>query len=99
MVEFSAREEVLLRFSLKEALFKAVHPVVERFIGMRDVEIDPHNDGTAVIRFTSHNTAPVCVDGSWKVVELDANYSFKYDAQWIKLCDKNIITAVRMTRV
>ncbi|CAM9623977.1 unnamed protein product, partial [Ectocarpus fasciculatus] len=44
---FVSVEEVLLRFSLKEALFKAVHPVVERFIGMRDVEIDPHNDGTA----------------------------------------------------
>ena len=104
MVEFSAREEVLLRFSLKEALFKAIHPVVERFIGLRDVEIHPCDDGTAEICFHRDTTPSIiydfpCGDGGWKFVDVDAAHCFMYEARWIKLCDSYIISAVKMIRV
>lgn len=42
-------EEVLLRFSLKESVYKAMHPLVCQFVGFQEAEIKPHNDGTATV--------------------------------------------------
>lgn len=47
----SAEEEVLLIFSFKESVFKAVHPYLRRSVGFREVEVEPKEDGTAVIVF------------------------------------------------
>ena len=44
-------EEVLLRFSFKESVFKAIHPFVLRPVGFTEVEIQPRADGTAEIMF------------------------------------------------
>lgn len=33
----SAESEVLLRFSLKEGLYKAIHPFVRRYVGFLEV--------------------------------------------------------------
>jgi 4'-phosphopantetheinyl transferase EntD len=35
------REAVLLAFALKEAVYKAIDPVVQRYVGFTEVEIDP----------------------------------------------------------
>jgi hypothetical protein len=40
----------MLRFSLKESAFKALHPVVKRHIPFTDVEVYPKEDGSALIR-------------------------------------------------
>jgi 4'-phosphopantetheinyl transferase EntD len=40
-------EEVLLRFSLKEAIYKAVHPILNQYVGFQEAEVTPHADGTA----------------------------------------------------
>eukprot|EP00593_Proboscia_inermis_P006760 CAMPEP_0171303282 /NCGR_PEP_ID=MMETSP0816-20121228/12811_1 /TAXON_ID=420281 /ORGANISM="Proboscia inermis, Strain CCAP1064/1" /LENGTH=361 /DNA_ID=CAMNT_0011782433 /DNA_START=33 /DNA_END=1118 /DNA_ORIENTATION=- len=45
----SAEEEVLLRFSLKEAVYKAMHPLINQFVGFQEAEITPHNNGTATV--------------------------------------------------
>lgn len=42
-------EEVLLRFSLKESVYKAMHPLICQFVGFQEAEIKPHNDGTATV--------------------------------------------------
>jgi phosphopantetheine--protein transferase-like protein len=42
-------EEVLLRFSLKESVYKAMHPLICQFVGFQEAEIKPHSDGTATI--------------------------------------------------
>jgi 4'-phosphopantetheinyl transferase EntD len=47
----SIEEEVLLRFSFKEAVFKAVNPYVRRFVDFSEAEIFPSSDGTAMIYF------------------------------------------------
>ena len=47
----SAEEEVLLRFSFKESVFKAIHPFLLRHVGFTEVEVDPRADGTAAITF------------------------------------------------
>jgi phosphopantetheine--protein transferase-like protein len=43
----SAEEEVLLRFSLKESIYKAMHPLICHYVGFQEAEIRPLPDGTA----------------------------------------------------
>ena len=40
--------EVLLRFALKEAFYKAVDPFVQRYVGFDEVALNVAHDGTAV---------------------------------------------------
>eukprot|EP00546_Thalassionema_frauenfeldii_P010531 CAMPEP_0178915916 /NCGR_PEP_ID=MMETSP0786-20121207/12314_1 /TAXON_ID=186022 /ORGANISM="Thalassionema frauenfeldii, Strain CCMP 1798" /LENGTH=264 /DNA_ID=CAMNT_0020589123 /DNA_START=131 /DNA_END=925 /DNA_ORIENTATION=- len=47
----SADEEVMLRFSLKEAIYKAVHPIVNHFVGFQEAEVIPFVNGTAVVHW------------------------------------------------
>ncbi|KAL7571748.1 hypothetical protein ACA910_002843 [Epithemia clementina (nom. ined.)] len=39
-------EEVMLRFSVKEALYKAMNPLICQYVGFREVEAQPNEDGT-----------------------------------------------------
>ncbi len=41
--------EVLLRFSLKESIYKALDPFVRRFVGFQEVSVTPRADGTAAV--------------------------------------------------
>jgi enterobactin synthetase component D len=41
--------EVLLRFSAKEAVYKALDPFVRRYVGFREVAVSPREDGTALV--------------------------------------------------
>ena len=41
-------EEVLLRFSLKEAIYKAVHPLINQYVSFQEAEVTPADDGTAI---------------------------------------------------
>ena len=43
----TADEEVLLRFSLKECIYKAVHPIICQYVGFQEAEVEPHENGTA----------------------------------------------------
>jgi phosphopantetheine--protein transferase-like protein len=47
--DVTAEEEVILRFSFKEAIYKAIHPFMLRSIDFEEVEVDPSDDGTAKI--------------------------------------------------
>lgn len=42
-------EEVLLRFSLKESVYKAMHPLISQRVSFQEAEITPQSDGTATI--------------------------------------------------
>jgi 4'-phosphopantetheinyl transferase EntD len=44
----TAEEEVLLRFSLKECLYKAMHPLICQYVGFQEASVRPTADGTAV---------------------------------------------------
>eukprot|EP00978_Attheya_sp_CCMP212_P034199 scaffold142250_cov48-Attheya_sp.AAC.2 len=39
-------EEVLLRFSLKESLYKAMHPLICQYVGFQEAEMTPRSDGS-----------------------------------------------------
>lgn len=43
--------EVVLRFSAKEALYKAVDPFVRRYVGFKEVAVTPHPDGSADVEW------------------------------------------------
>ena len=44
------RDATLLRFALKEAIYKAIDPIVERYVRFTEVEVDEHDDGRADVR-------------------------------------------------
>ena len=44
------RDATLLRFALKEAVYKAIDPIVERYVRFTEVEVDVHDDGRADVR-------------------------------------------------
>ena len=50
-VAVSKEEEVLLRFSFKESVYKAIHPYLARSVDFDEVEVDPTSDGGAIITF------------------------------------------------
>ncbi len=35
--------------SLKESVYKAMHPLINQFVGFQEAEIKPHEDGTATV--------------------------------------------------
>jgi len=50
-------QEVLLRFSLKECVYKAMHPLICQFVGFKEAEITPHDNGTATVHLKLKNGA------------------------------------------
>lgn len=66
-----ARHRALLtRFSLKESLYKALDPFVQRYVGFLEVEVRPNADGTAsFVLALSHGEGPFVVDGAWSIVD------------------------------
>jgi len=48
-------EEVLLRFSMKESLYKAMHPILCQYVGFQEAEVTPYPDGTASVEWNIEN--------------------------------------------
>ncbi len=59
--------EVLLRFSAKEAVYKALDPFVRRYVGFGEVAVSPREDGTAVVLpgLPAHE-GPFAIDVRWR---------------------------------
>ncbi len=51
---------VTLRFAVKEAIYKAVHPVLRRYVGFTEVELDAAGD-----TFTVSSALPLVIDVAW----------------------------------
>jgi enterobactin synthetase component D len=59
---------LLLRFTVKEAIYKALAPSLERYIGFEEAEVTPSVDGTAVVSMKlKDDAASVAVEArySW----------------------------------
>lgn len=50
-------EEVLLRFSLKESIYKAMHPLICQNVGFQEVEVTPNSNGTANVKYMLQSNA------------------------------------------
>lgn len=61
----SVEEEVLLRFSFKESVFKAIHPHLERSIAFTEVEVSPKEDGSATLTFLLNSGENFKYKASW----------------------------------
>jgi 4'-phosphopantetheinyl transferase EntD len=58
---------VLLRFSVKEAIYKALDPFVRRYVAFREMSVSPRADGTAEVR--PHLPAaegPFEIEATWR---------------------------------
>jgi 4'-phosphopantetheinyl transferase EntD len=59
--------EVLLRFSAKEAVYKAIDPFVRRYVGFLEVEVSPRPDGSAAFAsLLPIGEGPFVVDVRWR---------------------------------
>jgi len=47
--------DVLMRFSIKESIYKALDPFVKRYVGFDEAHVRPELDGTANIRLSLKN--------------------------------------------
>ncbi len=62
----SRGHEVLVRFSAKEALYKAIDPFVRRYVGFKEVSVSPRPDGTARVALRLHpDEGPFAADVRW----------------------------------
>lgn len=60
--------DLLIRFSLKEAIFKAIDPAVQRYVGFKEAIVHPHDDGTAgIVLHLAHGEGPFRIDARWSV--------------------------------
>lgn len=65
---------ILLRFSIKEAIYKALHPHVRRYVGFQEAEVHPRVDETAEVTLhLREDESPSPVD-----FQVDAHY------RWIR---------------
>jgi 4'-phosphopantetheinyl transferase EntD len=67
-------EEIMLRFSLKECIYKSVHPLICQYIGFQEAEVTPHSDGTATVTWDLKSGADIQlgeVTAHWQRVEGD----------------------------
>lgn len=57
---------LMLRFSLKEAVYKALDPFVERYIAFSEASVDPRDDGSAAIVMNLRGgEGPFALSASW----------------------------------
>lgn len=71
-------ETARLRFSMKEAVYKSIYPILQRYVGFKEVEVYPKSNGTAQVNFRLQN-------GTIEHVG--------YKAEWILFQEQYFITA------
>jgi enterobactin synthetase component D len=65
-----SHEDVLLRLSCKESIYKALDPYVRRYVAFHEATVAPHPDGTA----TAHLALPYDVELAWRRIDAGASY-------------------------
>lgn len=59
-------KDVTLRFAIKEAIYKAVDPIVRRYVAFTEVELDVHADGRCDVHVIDRGRLPVAVEAWWQ---------------------------------
>jgi 4'-phosphopantetheinyl transferase EntD len=65
--------EVTLFFSIKEAIYKAIDPIVRRYVGFTEVELDVRSDGSVKVTVLDAARLPVEIEASWR----------EHDGHWL----------------
>lgn len=69
-------KDVMLRFSFKEAVYKALNPMLRRYIDFKEVEVIPQENNQAIIKFIlndNHDELKYCrkCSASWRCIGED----------------------------
>jgi enterobactin synthetase component D len=68
--EAQRRREIILHFSIKEALYKALNPIVGRYVSFQEATVLPRSDGSiAVTLALTQNEGPFRVEARWSEIE------------------------------
>jgi 4'-phosphopantetheinyl transferase EntD len=66
-VERRRWQALLLRFSIKESIYKAIDPFVRRYVGFLEAEVHPDNQGGArVAMHLQHGEGPFTIDARYR---------------------------------
>lgn len=63
--QLTSRREITLRFALKEAVYKAVDPIVRRYVAFDEVEVEPDAGGGCRVRVVDPTRLPVELEAWW----------------------------------
>lgn len=58
-------ESIMVRFSLKESIYKAIDPFLQRYVGFREAQVSLLDDGQALVRLSLKEGGPLMVEGWW----------------------------------
>jgi 4'-phosphopantetheinyl transferase EntD len=58
--------EVTLHFAIKEAIYKAIDPIVRRYVGFTEVELAIAADGSCTVTVLDPARLPVIVEARWQ---------------------------------
>jgi enterobactin synthetase component D len=58
--------DVTLYFAIKEAVYKAVDPMVRRYVGFTEVELEIARDGSCAVHVLDASRLPVVVEAWWQ---------------------------------
>lgn len=61
--------QTLLRFSHKESLYKALNPLLGRWIGFRELAVWPRDDGTADVDSRADDLSQFPLEAAWLTVD------------------------------
>jgi 4'-phosphopantetheinyl transferase EntD len=62
--------EILVRFSAKEAIYKALDPFVRRYVGFEEVAVTPLAGGSArVVAELRHGEGPFAIAATWRAFD------------------------------
>jgi enterobactin synthetase component D len=64
------RREVILHFSIKEALYKAINPLIGRYVSFQEVSVLPHADGSVDVSLAlSKQEGPFSAEARWSEID------------------------------
>jgi len=58
--------DVTRSFAIKEAIYKAIDPIVRRYVGFTEVELEVSDDGTCSVHVLDVARLPVVVEAWWQ---------------------------------
>ncbi len=63
------RREVVLHFSIKEALYKAINPLISRYVSFQEATILPHPDGSVTVTLAlAKQEGPFLAEARWSEI-------------------------------
>jgi 4'-phosphopantetheinyl transferase EntD len=64
------RREVVLHFSIKEALYKAINPLIGRYVSFQEATVIPHSDGSVDVTLAlTKQEGPFHAEARWSEID------------------------------